>query len=82
MNEKERMTDLLLTEKKMSTNYNTFASECSNTTLRDAFLTLLKNCHLMQSQLFQEAQGHGWYPTTAADGQQINQAYQTFSALA
>lgn len=82
MNDKERMTDLLLTEKKMSTNYNIFASECVNLSLRDAFLNLLKNCQMMQSQLFQEAQSRGWYPTTAADGQQVNQAYQTFSAMA
>ena len=28
MNDQERVTDMIRTEKKMSTNYNTFASEC------------------------------------------------------
>ena len=35
MNDQERMTDLLLTEKKMSTNYNLFASECIHPKLKD-----------------------------------------------
>ena len=30
MNDQERITDLILTEKKMSANYDTFASECVN----------------------------------------------------
>ena len=29
MNDQERITDLILTEKKMSANYDTFASELS-----------------------------------------------------
>ena len=35
MNDQERITDLILTEKKMSANYDTFASECVNVQLRD-----------------------------------------------
>ena len=42
MNDQERITDLILTEKKMSANYDTFASECVNVQLRDEFLKLLK----------------------------------------
>ena len=41
MNDQERITDLILTEKKMSANYDTFASECVNVQLRDEFLKLL-----------------------------------------
>ena len=28
MNDQERITDMILSEKKMRTNYNSFASEC------------------------------------------------------
>ena len=41
MNDQERITDLILTEKKMTGNYETFASECVNVTLRDDFLRIL-----------------------------------------
>ena len=45
MNDQERITDLILTEKKMSANYDTFASECVNVQLRDEFLKLLNQGH-------------------------------------
>ena len=38
MNDQERMTDFLCSEKKMTSNYDTYASECVNIPLRDAFL--------------------------------------------
>ena len=41
MNDQERITDLILLEKKMSTNYNEFANECVNPQLRQKFLDLL-----------------------------------------
>ena len=81
MNDQERMTDLLLTEKKMSTNYNRFASECIHPKLKDAFLDALKQGQTIQSDLFSAAQSRGWYQTMPADGTQINQAYQKFSAM-
>ena len=40
MNDQERMTDFLCSEKKMTSNYDTYASECVNIPLRDAFLGL------------------------------------------
>ena len=53
MNDQERITDLILTEKKMSANYDTFASECVNVQLRDEFLKLLNQGHQTQTKLFQ-----------------------------
>lgn len=81
MTDKERMTDLILTEKKMTTNYNTFASECTNTKLRDAFLNMIRSGHTTATQLFDEAMNRGWFTTTPADGAQIAQAYQTYSSM-
>lgn len=81
MNDQERMTDLILMEKKMSANYNEFASECVNPQLRTQFLNLLNQDQDIQAQLFQAAQSRGWYQTQPADGAQINQAYQKFSNL-
>ena len=59
MNDQERITDLILTEKKMSANYDTFASECVNVQLRDEFLKLLNQGHQTQTKLFQTAQQKG-----------------------
>ena len=56
MNDQEHVTDLIFTEKKMSANYDTYASECVNTKLRDDFLRMLNQGHVTQSELFQKAQ--------------------------
>lgn len=81
MNDQERMSDLLMTEKKMASNYNEFASECVNPSLKDAFLKALNKGQNIQSSLFNAAQSRGWYQTAPADGAQINQAYQKFSGM-
>lgn len=81
MNDQERITDLILLEKKMSTNYNEFASECVNEQLRTKFLDLLNKDHCIESELFQAAQSRGWYQTKPADGAEINQTYQKFSNM-
>lgn len=81
MNDQERITDLLLTEKKMSTNYGLFASECVNTKLRDAFVNMIRSGHNTQTTLFTEAQSRGWYQVCPAEAEKVNQAYQKFSAM-
>ena len=76
MKESEIITDLLLTEKKMSTNYNLFASECTNVQLRDAFVSLLTQGHKTQTQLFETAKQKGWYKVEQAQPQMVAQAAQ------
>ena len=79
MKDQELITDLLLTEKKMSGNYNEFASECVNIQLRDAFVNLLTQGHRTQSDLFRTAQQRGWYQVEQAPNDTVNQAQQKFS---
>jgi spore coat protein CotF len=81
MNDQERMTDLLFTEKKLSGNYNTFASECTDPKLRGTFLQLLQSSHNNEAELFQAASDRGWYKTCPAEGAKINAAYQKFQAM-
>lgn len=76
MNDQEMITDLLLTEKKMSGNYNTFASECVNDQLRDAFVSMLTQGHKTQTSLFKTAQQKGWYTVEQAPAQKVSQLEQ------
>lgn len=83
MTEQEHMTDLIFSEKKMSDNYGIWASECTNTKLRDTFLTLLTQSHKTQTDLFTTAQQKGWYkPVPQAQDTMVQQAYQQFSTQA
>lgn len=78
MKDQECITDLILTEKKMSGNYDTFASECVNAKLRDDFLRMLNQGHMTQSALFQQAQSKGWYKVEPAPASQIQQCLSKF----
>ena len=79
MTEQEWVTDLILGEKKMSGNYDTYASECVNMQLRDQFLQILNRGHSTQSDLFKKAQSKGWYQVEQAPASKIDTAYQKFS---
>ena len=79
MNDQERMTDFICSEKKMTSNYNTSASECVNMALRDDFLSILNKSHQTQSDLFRIAQTKGWYQVEQAPQSKVTQAYTKFS---
>ena len=50
MNDQERITDFLCSEKKMSANYDTFSSEAVNVKVKDAFMGLFNQSHQAQTQ--------------------------------
>ena len=79
MSDQDRMNDFLASEKKMSTNYDSFASECVNIPLRDDFLRIFNQSHQTQTQLFQIAQNRGWYQVEQAPASKISQAYTKYS---
>ncbi|MCD7946959.1 MAG: spore coat protein [Oscillospiraceae bacterium] len=79
MNDQEHITDLMMSEKKMSANYDTYASECVNTRLRDEFVKMIGQGHQTQTDLFRIAQSKGWYPVEQAPADKISTAYQKYS---
>ena len=79
MQDQERVTDLILAEKKMGSNYDIFASECVNIQLRDDFLKIFNQGHKTQTDLFKMAQSKGWYSVEQAPANKIDTAYQKFS---
>ena len=79
MTDQEWITDLMLGEKKMSANYDTYASECVNTQLRDQFLQILNQSHMTQTDLFNQAKSKGWYQVEQAPASKVDTAYQKFS---
>ncbi len=79
MTDQERLADLLSSEKKMASNYDSFASECVNVTLRDQFIKLFAQGHHAQTELFQTAKERGWYQPEQAPESKISQAYQKYT---
>lgn len=79
MNDQERITDLILTEKKMSSNYDTFASECVNVQLRDEYVKIFTQGHQTQTELFKTAQQKGWYTVEQAPAAKVSTACAKFT---
>jgi hypothetical protein len=79
LGDKELLNDSISSQKLISGNYDTYANECVNTQLRDDFLCILYEEHMIQTDLFTEMQNRGFYTVQAADMQQVNQAKQKFS---
>lgn len=79
MNDQERITDMILSEKKMTTNYDTFASECVSDQLRDEYLKILTQSHKTQTALFKTAQAKGWYKVDPAPQSKISETYNKFN---
>ena len=79
MTEQEWITDLICSEKKMTANYDAFASGCVNTALREAFLNLLQQSHKVQAELFQLGRSRGWYPVESAPDSRVRLAYQEYT---
>ena len=80
MNDQERMADMLTMEKKLSNNYDIYASECVNTALRNEFIKDFTQSHTTQTELFQAAQSRGWYQVQQAQQDQINQARTKYTS--
>ncbi|MDR1692055.1 MAG: spore coat protein [Oscillospiraceae bacterium] len=74
LGDKEMVFDLLSTQKHITSNHNTRAGECKNTELRDAFLSILKEEHNIQSELFDISFSRGWYPVKEAPASEVNAA--------
>jgi len=79
LHEKEMLNDLLATQKQMTASYNTFAGECVNPNLRNAFLNILDDEHRIQADIFGNLQANGWYQPEQADQQKIQQTQQKLS---
>ncbi len=76
ISEKELLNDFLMTQKQMTSSYNTYAGECVNTQLKNTFLNILDEEHKIQTDIFSDMQAKGWYQVETADQTKITQTKQ------
>ena len=79
--EKDVMDDLLTSLKKLTSDYNTFASEVAHNNLKQDVMNILREEHEAESMLFEEMNSRGWYTTKTASPQDIKKARNNFSKL-
>lgn len=81
MQEKELFDDMLSSQNFITDTYNTFTNECASPNVRNEFMRILTEEHQIQAEVFDEMSKRGWYPTSTADQQKIQQAKQKFQNM-
>lgn len=80
--DKEILHDALTTQKNITGLFNTFSNECACQDLKKVMLDILNDEHAIQFKVFSDMNQKGYYPTTPAQQDKINQARQQFSQQA
>lgn len=81
MSEKDMITDLLFSEKKITSNYDTYSNEASNTNLRNELLGILNSEHDVHNMLYDAMSQKGWYTPMGVNPQDIQKAKQNFGNI-
>ena len=79
MNEKAVLTDLLSSQKFITGAYNTFCCEAAEPTVRNCLLSVLKDEHRIQAELFNTMSQKGFYTVQKAEQTKLNAAKQQFA---
>lgn len=79
--DKDRLNDLLNTEKQLVSSYSTYACEAACPKLRQIFTNNQNQTLQDQFTAWTAMNERGWYPVKNADPQQINQAKQDMKAI-
>ncbi|MCK4257640.1 MAG: spore coat protein [Halanaerobiales bacterium] len=78
--DRDRINDLLLSEKYLTEGYNISTFEATNSQLQSTIKNILNNTHTNREILHQTMQQRGWYQTEPADQQQVSQTYSEFNS--
>ncbi len=82
LTDREIMDDVLTSQKHITGVYNTFSNECVNQQLQADMMTILKEEHNMQFDVFSDMQKRGWYSPAAAEQQKVTEAKTKFESIA
>ena len=81
MSEQEIITDLLTSEKYLTSTVNTFITESTCANLRQNLKTILTEEHSIHENLFNIMSQKGWYPTSDAEAQEVQKVKGRFQPL-
>lgn len=81
LTEQEIMTDLLATEKHITSAYNTFITETTCSNLRQNLKNILNEEHSIHENIYNTMNQKGWYTPTDAPSQDVQKAKDKFSQM-
>ncbi|MDL2217096.1 spore coat protein [Christensenellaceae bacterium OttesenSCG-928-M15] len=80
--EKEVLADALTMQKNITGTLNNFSNECKNQNVRKTMLEILNDEHSIQFDVFNDMHTRGYYKTTPAQQDKINQVKSTYAQQA
>ena len=78
MTEREMMEDGLNSQKLMTAQYNNYATECTNSQLRQAMLSILNQEQELGAEIYEEMSARGWYQVETASQSELDKVKQKF----
>jgi spore coat protein CotF len=79
MNDRDRLNDVLATEKYMTTGYNVSLNEFSHREIYDTVRQILVETHDMQRAVWEQMFNYGWYKLPQEEMTTVALAYQQFN---
>ena len=80
--EKQKMNDLLSSEKFLTGIYNTYRLEAATGSVKSCLATLHEDEHRIADEIFTEMNARGWYPTECAEATKVQSTKQKFEQQA
>lgn len=82
MDDKQRMTDLLSSEKYLAGAYNTYRLESATGAIKSCLSSIQEDEYGIANEIFVEMNTRGWYPTECAEEQKLQSTKQKFAQQA
>ena len=82
LNEKETLTDLLSSQKFMTSVYNSDLLESATPEVKRLFFGILEDEHRIQQEIFTEMSSRGYYQVEAAEEQKLQKTKQQYAQYA
>lgn len=79
MNEQDKLTDALSSQKMITGMYNTYCSESATASVKRCLFSILEDEHRIQSEVFNEMNTRGYYPVEKAEENKLSSTKQKFS---
>ncbi|UOF91638.1 spore coat protein [Fodinisporobacter ferrooxydans] len=79
LNDRDRLNDILATEKYLTDSFNVAAREASHDLLHQDIMLILNDCHRAARDVYNLMFENGWYKLEAEQQQKLDQMNQQFN---
>lgn len=79
MNEQQKLTDLLCSQKFLTGTYDSYCCESATESVKSTLSSILEDEHRIQQEIFTEMNNRGFYPLEKAEETKLDSTKQKFA---